>query len=274
MFTFPLEKVFSMASAAGFDGVELIINHDFQKVNSRQLIQELGQVLPILSIHAPFMPLDGWGSPIDSLKRSVELAAHCGVSLVNFHPPSWMGFEIAFLRWFYRVFDFQKEVGQGQVAVTVENMPWEGRLKLNQYILSQTDKMIDFIMERNLFLTFDCTHMGSGKMNFINDFYMFYNTGRIRNIHFSDYGFGREHLVPGRGVLPLTRFLNHLRNTRYNETLTLELSPHEFPRDELIIVETLSDILHYLRQETAGGEVPVASLEGVPAPFPSLELQT
>ena len=262
MFTFPLPKVFSMASAAGFDGVELIINHDFQKVSCRQLIQEMGQILPILSIHAPFMPLDGWGSPMDSLKRCVDLAAGCCVGLVNFHPPSWMGLEVGFLRWFYRIFDFQKEVGKGQVTVTVENMPWEGKLRLNQYILSQTDKMIDFLTERNLFLTFDCTHMGSGKMNFINDFYMFYNTGRIRNIHFSDYGFGREHLVPGRGVLPLTRFLNHLRNTGYNETLTLELSPHEFPRDEMIIVETLSDILHYLRQETRG-EAAAESLTGV-----------
>lgn len=159
------------------------------------------------------------------------------------------------------------------VPVTVENMPWEGKLRLNQYILSQTDKMIEFLNERNLFLTFDCTHMGSGKMNFINDFYMFYNTGRIRNIHFSDYGFGREHLVPGRGVLPLTRFLNHLRNTGYNETLTLELSPHEFPRDEMIIVETLSDILQYLRQETRG-EAAAASPEGISPVQPVLEFLT
>jgi hypothetical protein len=49
----------------------------------------------------------------------------------------------------------------------------------------------------------------------------------------------------------LTRFLNHLRNTGYSETLTLELSPHEFPRDERVIVESLREILHYLRRETA-----------------------
>src|SRR5690349_7642699 len=111
--------------------------------------------------------------------------------------------------------------------------------------------MIDFIQDRNLFLTFDCTHMGSGVANFINDFYLFYNTGRIRNIHFSDYGHGREHLLPGHGILPLSRFLNHLRNTDYDSTLTLELSPHEFPRDETIIHESLREILLYLRHETA-----------------------
>jgi sugar phosphate isomerase/epimerase len=129
-------------------------------------------------------------------------------------------------------------------------MPWVGRYNINPHILSNTEKMIDFLHERNLFLTFDCTHMGSGKANFINDFYLFYNSGRIRNIHFSDYGHGREHLLPGRGILPLTRFLNHLRNTDYSETLTLELSPHEFPRDERIIIDSLREIRAYLERET------------------------
>jgi len=251
LFIFPLRKAFQMASEAGFDGLELIINQDFQRVNSRKLMAELAEIMPIHSVHAPFMPLDGWGNPIDSLKRSVELAAEVGIPLVNFHPPSWLGCEFKFWRWLYRIHDFQSEVGEGRVILTLENMPWTGRFKTNQYILSQTDKMIDFITERNLFQTFDCTHMGSGRANFINDFYLFYATGRIRNIHFSDYGHGREHLLPGHGILPLTRFLNHLRNTGYDDSLTLELSPHEFPRDERVIVESLKEILTYLRRETA-----------------------
>lgn len=251
LFIFPLRKIFQIAGEVGFDGIELIINQDFQKVNPRKVINELSGIMPILSIHAPFMPLDGWGSPVDSLMRCVELAADCNVPLVNFHPPSWMGVEFRFWRWMYRVIDFQKEVGQEEVVVTLENMPWIGRFKVNPHILSNTEKMLEFIQERNLFLTFDCTHMGSGKANFINDFYLFYNSGRIRNIHFSDYGHGREHLLPGHGILPLTRFLNHLRTTDYNESVTLELSPHEFPRDEAIIIESLREILRYLRQETA-----------------------
>ncbi len=251
LFTFPLGKVMTIAREAGFDGVELIVNQDFQKVNCRTLIRELAEILPIHSMHAPFMPLDGWGSPIDSLKRCVELSADCCIPLVNFHPPSWMGFELGFWRWLYRVMDFQREVGQGAVIVTLENMPWVGkRVRMNPHILSSTAKFIDFVQERNLFMTFDTTHMGSGKANFINDFYLCYNSGRIRNIHFSDYGHGREHLLPGHGILPLTRFLNHLRSTGYNDTLTLELSPEEFPRDERIIVESLREILSYLRKET------------------------
>ena len=250
LYTFPLRKVFTIASGLDVDGIELIINQEFQRVNTLKLIEELQESVPILSIHAPFMPLDGWGSPIDSLRHCVEVAENRGIPLVNFHPPSWMGFEVGFWRWLYKIRDFQKELGAENVIVTLENMPWVGKFKINPHILSDTRKFIDFIEERNLFMTFDCTHMGSGKANFINDFYLCYNSGKIRNIHFSDYGHGREHLIPGHGMLPLTRFLNHLSNTDYNDTVTLELSPHEFPKDEVIIKASLTEILEYLRRET------------------------
>ena len=121
--TFPIRKVFTLASELGFDGVELIVNQEFQRVNSLSLLKELQESAPVLTIHAPFMPLDGWGSQVDSLKKCVELAEKSGVPLVNFHPPSWMGMEIGFWRWFYRIHDFQKELGAGSVLVTIENMP-------------------------------------------------------------------------------------------------------------------------------------------------------
>lgn len=251
LFTLPLPRIFEFAAEVGFDGVELIINQEFQKINPVKLIRSLQKTATIHSIHAPFMPLDGWGGPADSLRRCVALAAECGIPLVNFHPPSWMGLEIGFWRWLYSINDFQQEIGMdGLVTVTIENMPWIGKMKINPNILSNTQRMIDFLREHNLFLTFDCTHMGSGKTNFINDFYLLYETGRIKNIHFSDYGHGREHLLPGHGMLPLTRFLNHLRNTDYQSTVTLELDPSEFPKEERIIFESLLEILAFLRKET------------------------
>lgn len=251
LFIFPPEKIFAIAEEVGFDGVEIVINHDFAKGDVRRTLSELAQRLPVFSVHSPFMLLDGWGGPVECIKRCVDLAAACGAKLVNFHPPSWLGLEFGFWHWLYRIRDFQKEVGGGEVTVTMENMPWSGKYNLNHYILADTAKMIEFLKERNLFMTFDCTHMGSGKANFINDFYHCYNSGRIRNIHFSDYGHGRQHLLPGHGILPLTRFLNHLRNTDYDDTITLELSPFEFPKGERIIVESLKEILAYLRNETA-----------------------
>lgn len=254
LFILPIKTVCELSKEAGFDGVELIINQDFQRINGVKLVQSLQQITTIHSIHAPFMELDGWGGPIDSLRLSIELAAKCHIPLVNFHPPSWMGLEIGFWRWLYSVRDYQKELGlDGKVKVTMENMPWTrsiGLYKINPNILSNTARFIDFINEHNLFMTFDCTHLGSGKTSFINDFHLCYDSGRIHNIHFSDYGHGREHLLPGHGILPLTRFLNHLRNTDYKSTVTLELDPKEFPKGEALILDSLKELLAFLRKET------------------------
>lgn len=252
LFTLPLQRVFELSAESGFDGVELIINQDFQKVNCVKLVRSLQEMATIHSIHAPFMELDGWGDPIESLKLSVELAAACDIPLVNFHPPSWMGFEIGFWRWLYSIHDFQHELGLGgKVAIAMENMPWVGKWKINPNILSNTQRLVDFIRDHNLYMTFDCTHMGSGKTNFINDFFLCYDSDRILNIHFSDYGHGREHLLPGHGILPLTRFLNHLRNTEYQSTVTLELDPRELPKTEHNILDSLKEIRAFLQAETA-----------------------
>ncbi len=252
LFTLPLTRACELAAESGFDGVELIINQDFQRVNCAKLVRSLQNITTIHSIHSPFMELDGWGGPIDSLKLSVILAAECNIPLVNFHPPSWMGFEVGFWRWLYSVHDYQKEIGlDGNVEITLENMPWVGKWKINPHILSNTQRLVDFIRDHNLYMTFDCTHMGSGKTNFINDFFLCYDSGRIHNIHFSDYGHDREHLLPGHGILPLTRFLNHLRNTEYKSTVTLELDPREFPKGEHNILESLKEMLAFLRTETS-----------------------
>jgi sugar phosphate isomerase/epimerase len=162
-----------------------------------------------------------------------------------------MGLEVGFWRWLYSIHDYQHELGLGgKVAIAMENMPWVGKWKINPNILSNMQRMVDFIRDHNLYMTFDCTHIGSGKTDFINDFFLCYDSDRILNIHFSDYGHGREHLLPGHGILPLTRFLNHLRSTEYQSTVTLELDPRELPKAEHNILESLKDILSFLRKET------------------------
>jgi len=250
LYTLPMEKAFEIARDTGFDGMEVIINYDFQYQDNAALIRDLHAILPVRSLHAPFLEIDGWGNKIDQLLRTAALAIDTGIPLINFHPPAWMALELKFWRWFNSVRDFQAEVGQNQVVITIENMPCTGTYKVNPYLLGQTGKMISFMQERNLYLTFDTAHMGSSKANFLHDFHLFYDTQRMRNIHFSDYGYGREHLLPGHGVLPLTRFLNHLRETDYDSTLTLELSPHEFPEHEEGIRETMAEIFAYLCRET------------------------
>ena len=253
LFNLPAETVFEMAREVGFDGMEVIINHDFGRGESLAYLLDLNDILPVNSLHAPFFEIDGWGNKVDQLKKCADLALRAGIPLINFHPPSWMAFEFKFWSWLRRVNDFQDEIGQNEVTITIENMPCLVKPKINPYMLSKTQHLIDFMRRRNLFMTFDTAHSGSFRSDFLQDFHTFYDSGLMRNIHFSDYSNGIEHLMPGHGVLPLTRFLNHLRETGYDHSLVLELSPRVFPEDQELIRETLHEVYKYLRSETKTG---------------------
>lgn len=250
LYTLPLPKIFELARDTGFDGVEVIINHDFQYGNNLGILAEIQQIHPILSLHAPFLALDRWGDKTEQLLKTANLAIEAEIPLINFHPPSWLAMEWQFWRYLKTIKDFQAEIGQSKITVTLENMPASGKMKLNTYMLGKTPDMLEFMHAHNLFMTFDTAHMGSKKTSFLGDFHDCYDSGLIRNIHFSDYANGREHLLPGRGNLPLTRFLNHLRESGYDRHLTLELSPEEFPESEDMIREALKEIHAYLCFET------------------------
>lgn len=250
--TLPLSKSFEIARDVGFAGVEVIINHDFAFNAGQKLLAEASQILPVAALHAPFFDIDGWGNKIQQLEKTIHLASDFQIPLVNFHPPPWLTLERKFWRWLNHIEDFQAQVGHGQVLITIENMPADGPWGCNPHFLNSTAAMVDFMQKRNLLLTFDTAHMGTCKTNFLSDFHYFYESGKIRNVHFSDYANGREHLLPGRGKLPLTRFLNHLHETGYDGSVTLELTPHELPKEEELIRESLSEILAYLRDATCG----------------------
>lgn len=250
LFTLPAPRVFELAREVGFDGIEVIINNEYGGGRDVRLLRSLQTILPVNSIHAPFFNIDGWGNKVDQLKSTVDLALETGVPLVNFHPPSWLNFELKFWRWLKGIDDFQVDLGQGRVMLALENMPCLPKPKINPYLLSTPEKMIPFLKAHNLYLTFDTAHCGSMHTNFINDFYAYYGSGRMRNIHFSDYANGEEHLMPGHGALPLTRFLNHLRETDYDHSLVMELSPYEFPEGNEAIRDTLVEVYRYLCTET------------------------
>jgi sugar phosphate isomerase/epimerase len=250
LFTLPAPKVFELAREVGFDGMEVIINHDFSVLNHLKYLRTLQEILPVNSIHAPFFDVDGWGDKIDQLRICCDLALEADVPLINFHPPSWLSLELKFWRWLKRIDDFQADLGKNRVTISIENMPCMPKSKINPYLLATPEKLIPFLTRHNLFLTFDTAHCGSMHTNFINDFYQYYGSGMMRNIHFSDYANGQEHLMPGHGALPLTRFLNHLRETEYDHSLVLELSPYEFPEGDEAIRDTLAEVYRYLCQET------------------------
>jgi len=211
-------------------------------------LRNLSEILPIYVLHAPFHVIPGWGDRITALRKTIELAERISVPMVSFHPPKWLDLEMKFWRWMYTVRDFQGELGGGKVAIAMENMPYRrGPLRFNPYILRKTRDLARFIEGRNLYATFDCTHVGTAEEDFEGNFLRLYRTQRVKNIHFSDYRNGREHLLPGQGNLPLSGLLNYLRESGYDQMITLEISLQELPEDEEAIKKALGEVALKMR---------------------------
>jgi sugar phosphate isomerase/epimerase len=242
LFHLPIENIFFYAQEAGFDGCDLLIDTKFNSDGYLERVQHCLDILPVYSIHAPFMKMRTWGTKADILARTIDIARTVGAKVVNFHPPSWFAMEVQFFKWFREIKDFQKELGCDDVFLAIENMPRSGtRLMLTSYILNDLKDLVDFGVERNLYFTFDTTHFGTFGDDIIAGFLRVFKTGRLKNIHLSDHGSHRSHLFLGKGDLPIVKFLNTVRRLGYDEMITLELDAREFPKTK----EWLTKVMKY-----------------------------
>ena len=238
-----------IARRTGFDGIELVFGYGLQGSSGEKEIAATLKEGAIGSLHAPFYKLKGWGNLFDSLRKTIDLAEKFRVPLVTFHPPRWLDLEIGFYRRLKGIRDFQETFGSRFLAITIENMPVaHGSIKVGAYFFSRTDTLIRFTETHNLYLTLDLTHLGTRERNFLKDVRKFLDTGRVRNIHFSDYTDGREHLFPGKGSLPLREVLETLRTSHYNGAITLELFPREIEGDFREMTDKLSAALDFIRE--------------------------
>lgn len=248
LFYLPLKEIFFYARDAGFDGCDVIIDRRFNNNRYIDSLIECNDILPVYSIHAPFQKMEAWGTQADAISRTVDIGKRLGALVVNFHPPSWFSLEVSFLQWFRRVKDFQKELNCEGIALTIENMPLSNKtLLLAPYILNNYDDLISFGMEKNLYFTFDTTHLATFGYNIIEAFLKYFQTGRLKNIHISDYKDFKSHLFPGRGELPIVKLLNTIRRLGYDEMVTLELGPEELPRTKEWLIKLMKFEVSFLK---------------------------
>lgn len=248
LYYLPTEEIFPLAREAGFDGCELVIDRRFNDSRFIDAIVECSKILPIYSIHAPFMKMNAWGNQVYSLQRTVEIAKILGAEIVNFHPPNWFSMEVAFFRWFRKIEDFQRKLGSEGIILTIENMPRMGkRLLLAPYVLNDFKDLIDFGVSKNLYFTFDTTHLATFGNDVIAAFLAFFRTERLRNIHISDFGDHESHLYLGCGQLPVVKLLNTIGRLGYEGMITLEISPHELPRAREWLVKMLQHQVAFMR---------------------------
>jgi len=244
----PIKDVFTLAGKAGFDGCDLVIDKKFNDPQFKESVIRCLDILPVHSLHAPYERIEAWGTEVQALFRAMELAREVNAQVVTFHPPSWLAREISYYRWFRKVKDFQEELRCGSVSLSIENMPLI-KLILPPYFYNHFKKLIRFGRERNLYFTFDITHLGTYSCDIVSAFLIYSDTKRLKNVHVSDYSLWREksHLGLGRGELPIVRLLNTMRKLGYDQFITLEISPHEMPRTTEWLLQVMSYASSFLK---------------------------
>ncbi|MBV8961059.1 MAG: sugar phosphate isomerase/epimerase [Actinobacteria bacterium] len=196
------ELGFRLAAEHGFDGVEVMVNHDrhSQTVEAVQALSAQYGV-PIRSVHVPCLVVSQhvWGfNPELKLRRSVEMATAVGADVVVVHPP---------FRWqrdygaaFAALVDELTESEDGP-TVTVENMYTVEALgrTVRPYLADADEDFAGYDA-----ITLDTSHAGADRRDILELYEAW--RGRVAHLHLSDSTTNRgdEHLPPGMGSLPLT----------------------------------------------------------------------
>lgn len=266
LYTFGLARVFALTAEAGFDAIEILIDHRWdtrQATYLQQLSSDHG--LPIASLHNPFVPrIPGWPTePTERLMATVHLAHELGVQTVVVHLPLRVGYmEIrsfghtiivptlpspfsGMRQWMEQELPgFETATG---VRLCVENMPARKILgrRFDPCWWNTVEEWPRFPH-----LTLDTTHLGTWGLDPLAVY------GQIKehvsHLHLSNFN-GAEHRRLEDGHLALAELLVEMRASGYQGAVVVELDPSALdPHDEALILGHLKNQLAFCREHFAG----------------------
>jgi sugar phosphate isomerase/epimerase len=248
LYTFGLERVYSWAAHAGYDGVEIMMD-DRWDTHQEDYLNHLKGIhgIPILALHPP-LRRGAWNLDSgETLIRVARLARRVDVPVVVAHPPP-PGRQLE--RWRDGPLHEARKHG---VTVAVENMP----LSKGRGIFGISRLHSCHLPEHLLDLgdvTLDTSHVGASKVDLMRAHALL--AGQLRHVHLSDSDLtgGDQHRLPGRGLLPLRSFLALLAERNYPGAVSLELKPWPLgtPNPETILVR-MREALGFTRSALAVG---------------------
>jgi sugar phosphate isomerase/epimerase len=250
----------ALAREAGYDGVELALGPEFRFTGAEGLRQiALHYPVPILSMHQPFIPLPGWPRYSNqSIPYLAQVARSLGIQTIVVHVASFSspcGPRAA--RFISGLKDALKMAGGDTLRIGLENN--QVAKHSTPYFLDDLRVLADFALEHGCGVTFDTCHAAANGQDILEC----YDIVRpaLYNVHLNDMvyrvGKHRTHIPPGKGQLPLDRFLGLLARDQYDGLVTLEMHPS---RLGLVghgrHLKTLQESLHFVRSAIAQ---PIAS---------------
>jgi sugar phosphate isomerase/epimerase len=221
------ELGFRMAAECGYDGVEVMVNHD-RRSQTAESVRDLATAygVPVRSVHVPCLVITqhvwGW-SPQLKLRKSVEMALAVDAGVVVVHPP---------FRW-------QREYADAFAALVDELDDAEGRVRVtveNMYTVEAMGRRVDPYrwteepgLDRFAALTLDTSHAAAARHDLLELYAAM--RGRVQHVHLSDSTAtkGDEHLPPGHGVLPLQNLAGALVADDFAGHVVLEVGIGRLP---------------------------------------------
>jgi len=239
---FGLDRVYSWATEAGYDGVEVMMDDRWDTHQSAyldHLVEKHG--VPIRAFHPPLCH-GAWNlGPQETLVRVAKLARVMEVPVVVAHPPSRRSVE----RWSAGPLREAREQG---VSVAVENMPRSEVRGIFGFRRFQSCHLPEHLLGLGD-LTLDTSHVGASKVGLIQAYSVL--ARQIRHIHLSDSDLtgGDQHRLPGKGRLPLRPFLAALAESDYPGVVSLELNPWALGAPEPgTILKRMREALEFARR--------------------------
>lgn len=285
-YTYGLGRVFRMAAEAGYEGVEVIVDERWdtrQPAYLDRLVRETG--VEVCSVHGPFpsQRIAGW--PADEVGRVSEAIRLCeavGARVLNLHLPE--RFRVAtitargqrllvpigstsptmrrFAAWL-TTGGLEEAQAATAVRIVVENMPVRRILgrRVHAHLFNQWASFHRFGA-----VCLDTTHLGTTGSDLLE---VAARLGpRIMHVHLSDFDGRNQHLLPGRGNLPLEWFVQWLGRRRFAGAIVVELSPHSLSaHDEGRLVAEFARAREFVAGAYAAGAT-VDAPESAPAALP------
>jgi sugar phosphate isomerase/epimerase len=237
IYIYPLRSIFSIARAAGFAGVELVVSPEVELRGGkyvRRLAKSYG--LTIFSLHPPILPFPGWSDYRTVVPRLIDLALEVGASCVVLHPPDARGLADGRGRRYIEALTAGLQRTEGtDVRIAIENRAFF-RSSDRRYVLSDLRELRTFADELDLPLVLDTSHAATSSYSLAEAYHILGD--RLVNVHLSDlrsppwpfrtpylHTYLKHHQIPGDGQLPLADLLGRLAADGYCGPITFEISP-------------------------------------------------
>jgi len=249
-------EIFSISKDVGFDGLELVINSNCLKGDIDKNILKLNNLinhynLPVYTAHQPLFMVYWKLGVRGTLELTFNIASQLRCKLVTIHLPIFLRPDNSYPWWdnyskqfleailnikqesFYKLSKFEKIKNKSknlnkqfkesnlEPLITVETV-LDRRVNFGKRHFTDPKVLMNYVLKQNLFITFDTTHHGLRSYDIEDSFNIL--KSRVINIHLSNTR-RRKHEPPYIGKIPLKEFLKFILNKKYNNFVTLEISP-------------------------------------------------